>query len=389
MKRGLLYIKFNEDKTSDLEVVRAMYPERRFTSGTEPSMASIKASWDPEDQWRYKQDRYTKVQRKEVIARVVEIALVALFTNFCYKFGSEYFHQSEGGPIGVRLTGCAAECVMQEWSEEYQDILERSGVWVALLSEYVDDGRQITTTLEKGTRYCDNTKKFTVNEEAKREDEARQKAGESKNQRTARVCKVAMDSVNPDLHFTTECQEDYEKERLPTLDFEMWLEKGRVVNHSYFQKNQKNPLVIMAKSAMSQQQKLQILANDLTRRIYNINKEGVALSEYREVIEVFTQEMCNSGYCVKQACEAVVSGVRGWRSRLRRRERAGQEVYRPAVATVTIRGRKRLMGRETWYKPGEDEAKQENSPTKFSKGETGGSPGQDQTRMSMEWTRTL
>ena len=98
MKRGLLYIKFNEDKTSDLEVVRAMYPERRFTSGTEPSMASIKASWDPEDQWRYKQDRYTEVQRREVIARVVEIALVALFTNFCYKFGSEYFHQSEGGP---------------------------------------------------------------------------------------------------------------------------------------------------------------------------------------------------------------------------------------------------------------------------------------------------
>ena len=150
MKRGLLYIKFNEDKTGDLEVVRALYPERRFTSGMEPSMANIKTSWDPEDQWKYKQHNYTKVQRKEVIARVVEIALVVLFTNFCYKFGSEYFHQSEGGPIGVRLTGCAAECVMQEWSEEYQDILERSGVWVALLSGYVDDGRQVTTTLERG-----------------------------------------------------------------------------------------------------------------------------------------------------------------------------------------------------------------------------------------------
>ena len=77
--------------------------------------------------------------------------------------------------------------------------------------------------MERGSRFCDNTKKFTVTEEAKKEDEARQKAGESKNQRMARVCKAAMDSINPDLHFTTECQEDYEKERLPTLDFEMWL----------------------------------------------------------------------------------------------------------------------------------------------------------------------
>ena len=59
---------------------------------------------------------------------------------------------------------------------------------------------------------------------------------------------------------------------------------------------------------------------------------------------------------------------------MRRRERTGQEVYRPAVATVTIRGRKRLLGRETWYKPGEDEARQENSPNKFSRGETGRVP---------------
>ena len=51
-------------------------------------------------------------------------------------------------------------------------------MWVALLSGYVDDGRQITTILERGSRFCDNTKKLTVTEEAKREDEARQKAGE-------------------------------------------------------------------------------------------------------------------------------------------------------------------------------------------------------------------
>ena len=81
--RGLLYIKFNEDKTGDLEVVRALYPERRFTSGTEPSIASIGASWDPEDQWRYKQHRYTKVQRKEVIAWVVSGSLHKLLLQVC------------------------------------------------------------------------------------------------------------------------------------------------------------------------------------------------------------------------------------------------------------------------------------------------------------------
>ena len=58
--------------------------------------------------------------------------------------------------------------------------------------------------------------------------------------RMARVCKVCMNSINPDLQFTTETQEEFHHERLPTLDFEMWLDKNQV-SHSYFQKPTKTP----------------------------------------------------------------------------------------------------------------------------------------------------
>ena len=58
--------------------------------------------------------------------------------------------------------------------------------------------------------------------------------GETDNQRMARICLVAMNAINKDLQFTIETQEEFEKERLPTLDFEMWLEEGGEIHHSFF-----------------------------------------------------------------------------------------------------------------------------------------------------------
>ena len=48
----------------------------------------------------------------------------------------------EGGPIGSRVTMAASRLVMQEWSEGYLDILERSGMRTDALKGYVYDGRR-------------------------------------------------------------------------------------------------------------------------------------------------------------------------------------------------------------------------------------------------------
>ena len=138
---------------------------------------------------------------------MVEISLQILFRNFVYQFAGKLFHQEDGGPIGVRATGSAAELVMLDWSEKYREILENSGLWVALLSGYVDDGRQGSTILPEGSRFSRETNKFEFSEEALEEDVARRDEGESVNSRMARVCCEAMNSINDDLKFTIETQD--------------------------------------------------------------------------------------------------------------------------------------------------------------------------------------
>ena len=102
----------------------------------------------------------------------------------------------------------------------------------------MDDGRQITNQLEKGMRFDKESKSFLYSTEGYEEDLIMEQKGESPNEFMARICNPAMNSVNDDLEFTTETQETFEKERLPTLDFEIWIEKG-TVHHSYFQKPMK------------------------------------------------------------------------------------------------------------------------------------------------------
>ena len=240
--------------------------------------------------------------------------------------------------------------VMQDWASNYQKILENSGVSTLLLAGYVDDGRQLSTCLPLGNRYDKHTRIFQFSEKALEEDTRNKNTGESTNQRMGRICLEAMNSINPDLEFTIETPEDFPEEKLPTLDFKLWQEPDKTINHCYYQKEVKTPYVIMARSGMATQQKLQILSNELTRRLSNVNHENSELKQHTRIINQFTQELKNSEYPFRTAREIVISGIRGLRTRRRLRELKNQNFYREAHTTACRRATKKLVNKETWYK---------------------------------------
>ena len=118
----------------------------------------------------------------------------------------------------------------------------------------------------------------------------------------------------------------------------------------------------MANSAVSKQQLIQILANETTRRLMNINKDKNPTQEYVKVLDKKTQELKNSGYNHQTAKEIITSGIRGWKARTRRKENNGQEIYRAAKNTLFNRTRKKLTSRENWYKKKNQELVDKNIP---------------------------
>ena len=362
-EKARAYIVINKDEITDIEDLENILPIRKSNHGTSPTMASITSKWNPTDQWVFPPKIPTQEQERKIAAVVAEIALKALFNNFTYKFGGKNYHQQSGGPIGVRATMAASNLVMEDWAVKYKNILVASGIVVKLMAGYVDDGRQVTSVLRKGMRYTKETNKFEHNEEAEQEDVLMENKGETNNQRMARVCIDAMNSVNTDLQFTSESQEDFNHERLPTLDFELWLNEEMELCHSYYQKPTKTPYVLMERSGMAYHQKFQILSNELCRRLSNIQIGAVEHQEILQKIEQFIGELNNSGYSRKQAREIVCSGVRGWQARIKKRKRKNISFYRLAESTVNERLQKELTERECWYK-NEDNENEEGSPNK-------------------------
>ena len=148
--------------------------------------------------------------------------------------GEDIYKQSKGGPIGCRLTMACARLVMADWEEGYKIILESSKIWIGLLAGYVDDGRQLTGVLELGMRFSKEENKFIYSTKAEKED---REIGDDDDERMARVCLPAMNSINQDLVFTVETAKDFEDKRLATIDFRFWTTLG-VIYTTHITKSQ-------------------------------------------------------------------------------------------------------------------------------------------------------
>ena len=124
--------------------------------------------------------------------------------------------------------------------------------------------------MQMGMRYIKDMRLFQVTKEGKQEDEEKKKElGETDSQRMARVCLPCMNDISEDLVFTVECEDDFPEKRLPTLDFYLWV-VGGIILWSYFEKSMRSQLMMMKRSAQGEQQKMDILSNELVRRMSNV-----------------------------------------------------------------------------------------------------------------------
>ena len=108
---------------------------------------------------------------------------------------------------------------------------------------------------------------------------------------------------------------------------------------------------------------MSILRKALVRRLSNIHRD-VVKEELEGVIEHYVSQLKTSGYTRKQTKEVVICVVVGWRRKLERRERAGQQQYLRAEETLEQRTRDKLLEKTNWYK-GNKKRKMENLTSKF------------------------
>ena len=90
------------------------------------------------------------VEKRRIVATVLEIAVTVIMSSHVYKFMGRYFLQKDGGPIGLRSTASLANLIMKIWDMAWVELLSREGLDVLLYYRYVDDNRTYLFPLAEG-----------------------------------------------------------------------------------------------------------------------------------------------------------------------------------------------------------------------------------------------
>ena len=149
----------------------------------------------------------------------------------------------------------------------------------------------------------------------------------------------------------------------------------------------RNNTVLMKRSALEENAKVQILANELARRLGNTD-ERQERRVVGDVVDKFCQKLLTSGYSPAQTRRVTLSGLRGWE---RRKKRAIQErgrLFRTSEESKGGRIKKKTTGRNNWFrkrrkmtttKPGESTITNKGSGEPVTSGR-GGTPSNNSSK---------
>ena len=86
-----------------------------------------------------------------MLGKVLEIMTIVSMKNHVYKFGGRIRIQSQGGPIGLGLTGDVADRAMIDWDKKLLRKLKLLNIHPAIYERFKDDITILLERLEKGT----------------------------------------------------------------------------------------------------------------------------------------------------------------------------------------------------------------------------------------------
>ena len=100
---------------------------------------------------------------------------------------------------------------------------------------------------------------------------------------------------------------------------------------------------------MDENSKIQILANDLTRRLLHI-EQSMGVKEQVRVINEYSQKLFNSGYKKEQVKRIIINGVKAFERRLSESESGGRPLHSNLKESYGRRSRKKLTEKTSGYR---------------------------------------
>ena len=148
------YIAMNLNKEDqEFSELQRILPVR--LTGVRGVRPGVSASTESEKNWKFPKVEYTKLEKKKIVATIIQIGVLVMMNTHLYSFNGKTFLQKEGGPIGLRSTCAVARVVMNEWDTAWLERLEMNNIVLRKGERYMDDLRAFLRAIKPGWRWHD------------------------------------------------------------------------------------------------------------------------------------------------------------------------------------------------------------------------------------------
>ena len=122
------------------------------------------------------------------------------------------------------------------------------------------------------------------------------------------------------LDFTMETIDDFNDKWLPTLDTKLKVDRSNQVLFDFYEKPTSSNLTVQKRTAMGEDAKIQVVSNDLIRRLQNCSEE-LGKGAKVKIVDEYTQKLSNSGYRGEHLKKIITNGIKGYEGKVRSRVR--------------------------------------------------------------------
>ena len=166
-----------------------------------------------------------------------------------------------------------------------------------------------------------------------------------------------MNDVLSFLNFTSEIHEDFEDNKLPSLDTNIWVEDLRIL-FEHFEKPMNTNLVVQARSAISDETKASSLAEEVARRLRNTSRK-IPHGRRLEILEDLFTKMKTSGHSDKFMRNVAIKGIISYENKVRRSllDKSNPAYLPLYMGSYNSRGRAKVKAQKktNWFRSSETE----------------------------------
>ena len=284
------------------------------------------------------------VQKRKMLALAVSVGVQCVMSSHTYMVGDTAYLQTEGGAIGLELTGAVSRPFMQKWDRNYLKLIKAAGIDMNVYERYVDDSNQVAKVPPNGYSFDVVTGKLKFDLDDMRQNE-------QEDARLARILQQVANNVQTGIEMESDYPSKNRSQKLAILDMEVWIDPENRILYQHYEKQVASKNVLNAKSAQSSKCKRNVHVQEVVRRLVNTSTR-IEWENITPVLSNYMKRMQIGGYYEGYRKTTLKHALEIYDRKLLSHETGQQPLNRPRCWQEGERRREKRKRRNNWSAKG-------------------------------------